>query len=73
MAKKKLKYPKNMLPERLIHVFTLWIDHCDEKDLEEVKNRLEEILDEWAADDRFGTEGQLDPRGDAREVEGPHI
>lgn len=28
---------------------------------------LNSLLDEWAQDDAFGTEGQLDPRGDQRD------
>lgn len=28
---------------------------------------LNDKLDEWLADDAFGTEGQCDPRGDHRE------
>lgn len=30
---------------------------------------LEPLLDEWAMDDGFGTEGQYDPRGDFRNGE----
>lgn len=29
--------------------------------------KLNEWLDEWRNDDAFGTEGQMDPRGDRRD------
>ena len=39
----------------------------DEVLAERLQESLENLLDEYQEDDGFGTEGQLDPRGDQRE------
>lgn len=53
---------------RLIEVFTNWVNWSDNVEIESIKKILDDSLDEWASDDRFGTEGQNDPRGDARNL-----
>ena len=40
---------------------------------DEVAENLESFLEEIAMDDGFGTERQLDPRGDGRDVEYPSV
>lgn len=42
---------------------------ADEQDAECIANELEYMLEEFKMDDFFGTEGQLDPRGDHRNGE----
>jgi len=63
MAKKTEKIKK-----RLIEVFTIWIEQSDDYEIKEIQEQLNDWLDEWHRDDRFGTEGQCDPRGDARDL-----
>lgn len=37
------------------------------EDLRVAASNMNDVLDQWRAWDAFGTEGQLDPRGDPRE------
>ncbi len=55
--------------ERLIQVLTNLVDgfreeYLDEDDAIILSNKLEYLLEELLGEDFFGTEGQLDPRGD---------
>lgn len=55
--------------KRLIEVwgnFVAWAKSHDY--LDEMKERLNDWLDELHGNDSFGTEGQSDPRGDCREL-----
>lgn len=62
--------PKNKLKERLLEVFTNWIDWAEDCNcLEDIKCAIDDVLDDWHSDDAFGTEGQCDPRGDARDLD----
>lgn len=69
MAKKKNNTETIKIKRRLIDVFTEWVNLSSDEELNEIKDRLDEILDEWNSEDRFGTEGQCDPRGDSRNVD----
>ena len=57
------KYQKNLLTvlPRIIKLV-----EEDEDFAEWFAHDLESVLDDYAAEDGFGTEQQLDPRGDAR-------
>ena len=63
------KKEEEKLRNRLKEVFIKFVEWTDKEDLKEIKDRLNEWLDEYHGEDRFGTEGQLDPRGDARDIE----
>ncbi len=52
---------------RDLRAFADWLDKDGKAvDKKEVAGSLNEILDGLLGDDAFGTEGQLDPRGDHR-------
>ena len=64
-------YIKNpdTIPE-MREVMNKWFDllekENDEQVVEDVCVSLNDLLDVYLEDDMFGTEGQLDPRGDRR-------
>ena len=61
----------NMKPlkDRLLIVWENFLEWGEDTDqLEGIKERLNEWLNDWQADDAFGTEGQCDPRGDCRNL-----
>lgn len=47
--------------------FADFLDECHPRNRKDVAICVNEMLDDYAADDFFGTEGQCDPRGDQRE------
>lgn len=57
------------LRKRLIEVCTNWVKSSVDEELEFIKKDLDSILDKWASQDAFGTEGQNDPRGDTRKID----
>lgn len=60
------------LKGRLQEVWTNLLDFAEgvsPEALEDVRDKLNEWLDSWHGEDYFGTEGQCDPRGDARETD----
>jgi hypothetical protein len=60
---------KNRLVVRLKTVFEQYINWAKvnkPQSLEEMKDVLDDFLDDLSNEDAFGTEGQLDPRGDGR-------
>ena len=66
--------PKNKTEkklDRLGEVFRRLVDYLRESptEIEEAADKLDEWLDEWNGEDRFGTEGSSDPRGDGRSSE----
>ncbi len=62
----KSKNTKQM--RKAFNGFMDMIDKVNDPDLlKEVKAEFNDWLDEYLANDFFGTEGQLDPRGDQRE------
>jgi hypothetical protein len=46
--------------------FADWCDQQDSNDLAGVTDPINNLLDMLRDEDAFGTEGQCDPRGDAR-------
>jgi len=63
----KVKKPKTV--EELNKVWSNLMEMAknDEGDCEVIADCFNEMLDELLGDDFFGTEGQMDPRGDHRE------
>ena len=59
------------LKERLREVWSNLLDFAEgvsPEAMDEIRERLDAWLDDWHSEDYFGTEGQCDPRGDAREI-----
>lgn len=56
--------------ERLDQVWKAFVDYAEDGDgmdgLKLAAKMLDDFLDELSSEDYFGTEGQCDPRGDAR-------
>lgn len=50
-----------------LRAFASFLERANEHDRRCAAGDLNNILDEWRILDSFGTEGQLDPRGDHRE------
>lgn len=51
-----------------LRAFASWIDeHAKDLEKRETADWLNDKLDELLGDDAFGTEGQIDPRGDHRD------
>lgn len=49
-----------------LRAFADFLERSSEHDRRCAAGDLNHILDEWHSSDAFGTEGQLDPRGDHR-------
>lgn len=49
-----------------LRAFAAWLENEPEEMRRIAASELNEQLDQWRALDSFGTEGQLDPRGDPR-------
>lgn len=52
---------------RDLRAFADWLEAANDASKKEAASQLNEILDEFLGEDAFGTEGQLDPRGDHRD------
>lgn len=50
-----------------LRAFAAWLEHEPEEMRRIAAVELNEQLDQWKMLDSFGTEGQLDPRGDRRD------
>ena len=61
---------KKLTRERLDQVWKDFVDFAEQIDggLKLVAKMLDDYLDELGSEDYFGTEGQCDPRGDARNI-----
>ena len=52
--------------DKVLRRFAKWVSKEPSWVREDVANRLNALLNELESEDAFGTEGQLDPRGDPR-------
>lgn len=52
---------------RDLRAFADWLETTNNVSKKEAASQLNETLDEFLGEDAFGTEGQLDPRGDHRD------
>ena len=57
---------------RILEVCTAWVQNVADEEVEDIACFLDELLNIWADADRFGTEGQCDPRGDLRDRDGDY-
>ena len=65
MPKEPSKYSSAQL-QMVFCKFLDWYNTQDSTGRKQVSTRIDLFLDDLASDDFFGTEGQLDPRGDPR-------
>lgn len=65
----KLRKSKPKTVGQDLRSFANYLESDSSSDCErrEISEWLNEKLDEWLGQDAFGTEGQLDPRGDHRD------
>lgn len=56
----------------VLEKFILFVEEASTDDVDYIAEHLNSMFDEMASDDFFGTEGQLDPRGDCRTIDAKH-